>query len=283
MRAPASDIQTAPLMLSPFELALLLGILQGLTAFFPVSSDGHLALAQMLLEVDGGALTLSVLLHAGTLLATLLYFRQRIARVSLDLWHQLRRGRLPAPSAPGWDVLLVLVAAVPTALIGLSLREVVEQWTDEPLATGFGFVITACLLTSTLWCKPGTRLSPSVLGALLLGVAQGLAVAPGVSRSGITIVAALWLGVRAERAFELSMLMSIPAVAAAVLLELLGGDPLSGHPLVLLAGASAAFGMGLLALRLLERVVARGYVAWFALWVLPVALATLALAKAWPS
>jgi undecaprenyl-diphosphatase len=283
MPAPASDIQTAPVMLSPFELALLLGILQGLTAFFPVSSDGHLALAQVLLEVDGAGLTLSVLLHAGTLLATLLYFRQRIARVSLDVWHQLRRGRLPAPSAPGWDVLLVLVAAVPTGLIGLALQDVVTEWTDEPLATGFGFVITACLLTSTLWSKPGTRLSPSVLGALLLGVAQGLAVAPGVSRSGITIVAALWLGVRAERAFELSMLMSIPAIAAAVLLELLGGDPLSGHPLVLLAGASAAFGVGLLALRLLERVVARGYIAWFALWVLPVALATLALAKAWPS
>jgi len=269
-------------MLSPFELALLLGILQGLTEFLPVSSDGHLALAQMLLEVDGGGLTLSALLHTGTLLVTLLYFRRRIARVSLDLWHQLRRGRLPAPSAPGWDALLVLIAAVPTALIGLSLREVVSQWTDEPLATGFGFVITACLLTSTLWSKPGTRLSPGVLGALLIGVAQGLAVAPGVSRSGITIVAALWLGVRAERAFELSMLISIPAVAGAVLLELLGGDPLSGHPLVLFAGAAAAFGAGLLALRVLERVVARGHVAWFALWVLPVALATLALAKAWP-
>ena len=273
-------------MLSPFELALLLGILQGLTEFFPVSSDGHLVLAQMLLEVkvnaDGGGLTLSVLLHAGTLLATVLYFRGRISRVSLDLWHQLRRGRLPAPSAPGWDALLVLVAALPTGLIALSLREVVTQWTDEPLATGFGFVITACLLTSTLWSKPGTRLSPSLLGALLIGVAQGLAVAPGLSRSGITIVAALWLGVRAERAFELSMLMSVPAVAAAVLLELLAGDPLSGHPLVLIAGAAAAFGVGLLALRLLERVVALGHIAWFALWVLPVALATLALAKAWP-
>ncbi len=270
-------------MLSPFEQALLLGILQGLTEFLPISSDGHLALAQMLLEVDGGGLTLSVLLHTGTLLATILYFRERIGRVLVDLVHHLRRRRLPSPTAPGWDAVLVLVATIPTGLIGLGLREVVAEWTAMPLATGFGFVITACLLTSTLWTTPGKALSPSLLGAVLLGVAQGLAVAPGVSRSGLTIVTALWLGVRSERAFEFSMLMSVPAVAAAVLLELLEGDSMAGHWLALAGGALSAFAVGLLALALLRRVVSRGNLAWFALWVLPLALATLALAKAWPS
>jgi undecaprenyl-diphosphatase len=269
-------------MLSPFEHAIILGILQGLTEFLPISSDGHLALAQMLLEVDGGGLTLSVLLHTGTLLATILYFRQRIAMVLLELWQCVRHGRLPAPSSAGWDAVLVLVATVPTGLIGLALRDVVADWTQEPLATGFGFVVTACLLTSTLWAKPGILLSPTLLGALMLGFAQGLAVAPGVSRSGITIVAALWLGIRSERAFEFSMLMSVPAVAAAVLLELLEGDSVEGHALALGAGAVMAFAVGLLALSLLRRVVSRGNLAWFALWVLPVALATLALAKAWP-
>jgi undecaprenyl-diphosphatase len=269
-------------MLSPFEQALFLGILQGLTEFLPISSDGHLALAQMLLEVDGRGLTLSVLLHTGTLLATVLYFRERIGQVLFDLWQQLLRGRLPAPAAPGWDAVLVLVATVPTGLIGLALRDVVARWTEQPLATGFGFVITACLLTSTLWARPGNTLSPTLWGALLLGVAQGLAVAPGVSRSGLTIVTALWLGVRSERAFELSMLMSVPAVAAAVLLELLEGDSMAGHWFALGSGAVAAFAVGLLALALLRRVVSRGHLAWFALWVLPLALATLALAKAWP-
>src|SRR5262245_36416930 len=108
-------------MLSPFEHAIVLGILQGLTEFLPISSDGHLALAQMLLEVDGGGLTLSVLLHTGTLLATLLYFRRRIGQVLLDLWQHLRRGRLPAPVSAGWDGILVLLATVPTGLIGLAL------------------------------------------------------------------------------------------------------------------------------------------------------------------
>jgi undecaprenyl-diphosphatase len=269
-------------MLSPFEQAVFLGVLQGLTEFLPISSDGHLALAQLLLEVDGGGLTLSVLLHVGTLLATLLYFRQRILLVLGDLWHNLRGGRLPAPAAPGWDAVLVLVATVPTGLMGLALRDVVAEWTGAPLATGFGFVVTACLLTSSLWARPGSTLSPPLWGALLLGVAQGFAVAPGISRSGLTIVTALWLGVRSDRAFELSMLMSVPAVSAAVLLELLEGDSMAGHWLSLGSGALAAFAVGLLALALLRRVVSSGNLAWFALWVLPLALATLALAKAWP-
>lgn len=269
-------------MLSPFEQAIILGILQGLTEFLPISSDGHLALAQMLLEVEDGGLTLSVLLHAGTLLATILYFRQRIGKVLLELWQHLRQGRLPAPASPGWDAILVLLATLPTGLIGLLLRDLVGQWTQEPLATGFGFIITACLLTSTLWARPGTLVSPTLVGALVIGFAQGLAVAPGVSRSGITIVTALWLGVRSERAFEFSMLMSVPAVAAAVLLELVDGEAMDGHAIALACGAISAFAVGLGALRLLERVVSRGHLAWFALWVLPVALATLALAKAWP-
>lgn len=269
-------------MLSPFEQAIVLGILQGLAEFLPISSDGHLALAQMLLEVEGGGLTLSVMLHVGTLVATLLYFRQHVAKVLIELWQHLRRGRLPAPSSPGWEVILVLIATVPTGLIGLALRDVVARWTDDPLVTGFGFIATAFLLTSTLWARPGSLVAPTIVGALLLGFVQGLAVVPGLSRSGITIVTALWLGLRSERAFEFSILMSVPAVAAAVLLELLEGEPLGGHMMLAVSGAIIAFGVGLVTLSLLRRVVTRGNLAWFALWVMPLALATLALAKAWP-
>ena len=268
--------------MSPFEQSLILGVVQGLSEFLPISGDGHLALAQLLLEIEGGGLALSVLLHAGTLLAAAVYFRQRLSRVLGDLGQYLRRGRLPAPAAAGWDAVLVLVAALPTGLIGLLLRNAVDGWTEQPLVTGFGFVVTACLLTSTLWTKPGTLTSPSLSGALLLGVAQGLAVAPGVSRSGITIVAALWLGLRAERAFELSILMSMPAVAAAMLLEVLTDAPMLSHALSYGAGIITALGAGYLSLELMRRVMVAGGIAWFALWVLPLALATLALAKAWP-
>ncbi len=268
--------------MSPFEHSLLLGVIQGLTEFLPISSDGHLALAQLLLDVDGGGLTLSVLLHTGTLLATLIYFRERIAKVVVDLFRELRQGSLPKPGSAGWDALVVVVVSVPTGIIGLSLRDVVEGWTKQPLATGLGFIVTALVLISSLWARPGQSSSPSLPAALLIGIAQGLAVAPGVSRSGCTIVAALWLGVRSERAFELSMLMSIPAVTGAVLLELRHLDALNGHALPLITGAVVAFAVGLSALALLRRMVSRGQLAWFALWVLPLALATLALAKALP-
>lgn len=270
-------------MSSPFEEATFLGVLQGLSTFLPISGDGHLALARMLLDSQDSGLTLNVPLHMGTLLATLIYFRARIAEIARELWQQLRLGGLPSRTSAGWDAVIVTVAAAPTALLGLALRDLVAAWAEQPLVTGFGFVLTACFLTSTLWTRSGTLVSPSLAGALLLGVAQGMAVAPGLSRSGLTIVVALWLGLRGERAFELSMLMSVPAVAAALLVELLAGQPLEGPALALALGAVAALAAGLFALPLLRRVVSRSNIAWFALWVLPLALATLALAKAWPS
>jgi undecaprenyl-diphosphatase len=269
--------------MSPLEQALILGVVQGLSEFLPISGDGHLALAQLLLEVEGGGLTLTVLLHLGTLIAATVYFRERLAATLLDLGKQLRRGRLPAPAAAGWDAVLVLIAALPTGIIGLLARDTIASWTEQPLVTGFGFIVTACLLSSALWTKPGTLTSPSLPGALLLGVAQGIAVVPGISRSGITIVAALWLGLRAERAFELSVLMSVPVVAAAILLELVVSTSPTPHALSFAAAVVTSLGFGYLSLGLLRRALGAGNIAWFALWVLPLALATLALARAWPS
>src|SRR5690606_27713059 len=116
------------------------------------------------------------------------------------------------------DALVVVLASMPTAVIGLLLRDRVERWTSSPLVVGLGFAFTGALLISTRWVSPGEREQPSWIGAVAIGVAQGLAVLPGVSRSGSTITLALWLGVRPDRAFELSMLMSLPAVFGAVML-----------------------------------------------------------------
>jgi undecaprenyl-diphosphatase len=270
-------------MLSPFEQAAFLGILHGFTELLPVSSDGHLALARTLLELDPAGLSLNVLLELGTLLAVLAYFRERIVQVTRDLWQELARGQLPRAGTPGRDALLVFVAAVPAGVVGLLLRAALTGSSERPLAIGFGFIASALLLISTLWARPGTLSSPSLAAAALLGVAQGLASAPGLSRSGSVIVAALWLGVRPERAFELSMLMSIPALAAPLILELFASDALTANALPLLVGVSVAFGAGLVSLAILRRTVLNGHLSWFALWLLPLALATLALAKAWPS
>lgn len=283
MIASASDIAYAEsAVLPPVLHAAFLGALQGVTEFLPISSSGHLALAQMLFETDGPELTLSVVLHAGTLLATLVYFRARIAEVLVDLLGALKQGRLPAAGAPGRDAVVVAIASVPTGIMGLALHDTVAEWTRQPLATGFGFIGTALLLVSTLWVRGGNVLSPTPWVALAVGLAQGIAIFPGISRSGATIVVALWLGLRPYRAFELSMLFSLPAIAGALLLELTSAEGLGGRSLPLMVGALVACGVGLTALTLLRRVVSRGHLAWFSLWVLPLALATLALAKAWP-
>jgi undecaprenyl-diphosphatase len=269
-------------MTHPLGQAATLGAIQGLTEFLPVSSDGHLALAQILFGIKESGLTLTVMLHAGTFLATLVVLWRRLGPAVHDGVLALRRPSRFSETPGGRDALVVILASLPTAVIGLFLRDLVEQWTSSPLVVGIGFVVTGTILVTTRWVRPGERDVPSMLGALAMGVAQGIAVLPGVSRSGSTITLALWLGVRPERAFELSMLMSLPAVFGAVLLELPrlieAGEGYGAAAL----GALVAFLVGLVALSVLRRIVMRGHFAWFALWVLPLALATLALARAWP-
>jgi undecaprenyl-diphosphatase len=135
---------------------------------------------------------------------------------------------------------------------------------------------------STLWVPSGKREVPTYVGSVLIGVAQGLAVLPGFSRSGATIASALWLGVRPERAFELSFLMSLPAVFGAIALESRHAMHESFPVLPAVVGASVAFVTGVVALSLLRRVVISGRFALFALWTLPLGIATLAMAAVWP-
>jgi len=263
------------------EVALL-GALQGVSEFLPISSSGHLALAELLFSSPSGGLVLNTLLHVGTLLATLVVLRQRVGLAVSGGARSLVHPSQFRTTAGGRDALVVLVATLPTALIGLGFEHSVARWTTSPLALGLGFVATAAILVSTRWARAGQHEVPTLAGALLIGVVQGLAVVPGVSRSGSTIAMALWLGVRPDRAFELSMLLSVPAVLGAALLEAqhmhLGADPV----FVAVFGAVVAFAFGVVALLVLRRVVVRGHFALFALWVLPVAIATLAMAKAWP-
>lgn len=265
-----------------FGEVVLLGALQGVSEFLPISSSGHLALAEILFNFQAAGLALNVMLHAGTLLATFLVLRQRVGLAVVGGVKALPHPSRFRATAGGRDALVVIVATLPTALIGLGLEHVVERWTRSPLAVGLGFFTTAAILISTRWIRPGQDEVPTIAGAVLIGIVQGLAVVPGVSRSGSTIAMALWLGVRPDRAFELSMLMSLPAVMGAVLVEARHMTAGSDGLWAALVGAIVAFGVGVVALLLLRRVVVRGHFSMFALWVLPLAVATLAMAKAWP-
>jgi len=266
----------------PYDQAAILGAVQGLSEFLPISSDGHLALTQALMGIAHDNLALSVTLHLGTLLATVVFFRQAVTQLLMQIAPVTRAVLGRDKHVMSFDLAVVLVAAVPTAAIGLALRASVESWTRSPWAVALGFFLTAAALSSTARLRRGKRDVPSFKGAVWLGVAQGLAVIPGLSRSGSTIAVALHNGIKPERAFELSMLISLPAVLGALLLEAPQALAHADSWLPLLLGVVVAFGVGLFALRWLRRWVTQGKFALFALWVVPMGLLTLASASAWP-
>lgn len=267
--------------MSPFADATLLGVVRGLTEFLPVSSSGHLALTTLVFGVDPGGALLHVLLRTGTLLATLLViWPLALAAVRDGTLGLARPSRLMTTSG-GRDAVVVILASVPTAVIGFLMRPAVERFSHSPTVLGVGFLMTTLLLISTKWVKAGEAPTLPAWGALLLGTVQGLSVLPGVSRCGVTIAVAMWLGVRKDRAFELSLLVSLP-LAASLFWELPEINADIRRLSTGIVGGAVAFVTGLFALIVLKRAVNQGRFAWFALWVGPIALATLAMAKAWP-
>lgn len=193
--------------------ATALGIVQGLTEFFPVSSSGHLVLAESLLGVDTPGVSFEVFVHLATVAAVVVVYRRRIARVIL------RAGRRD-PEAVGYLGKLVL-GSVPAGVAGLTLAGPVARAFDSPTLVAGNLIVTGAIVYSTRWLVfRGQRPLPTWGGSLVIGVAQALALLPGISRSGATVAAAL--GDRTERtsAAEFSFLLSIPAILGASLLEL---------------------------------------------------------------
>lgn len=243
--------------------ALLLGVVQGVTEFLPVSSSGHLALLQHFMPgISTPFLLFEVVVHLGTLCAIVLVLRRRLAVLSRAALSFLPGVDSAAGSAADrrW-ILLILYASLPTAAIGLLLRGPVEAVLHRPAAVGGALLVTGALLlvSERIGSRSRGPEGLGVLDALLVGAAQGLSVVPGISRSGGTIAAALARGAQGEVAVEFSLLISLPAVSGATLLVVLGGDrPLWTTPLAPLAvGFAAAFVTGVAALRALQWAVAK--------------------------
>ena len=173
-------------------------------------------------------------------------------------------------------VLAVVLASLPTAVLGLLLRDRVESLGRVPLAVGLALLASAAAVLSTRWAR-GDRRVPSVGQALVIGVAQGIAVLPGLSRSGSTIAVAMLLGLTGDASFRFSFLLSLPAVAGAVLLEAKDVTDLGALAGPGIVGALIAFAVGILALIGLREVVGRGQLSLFALYLIPLALLVLAL------
>lgn len=255
---------------------ILLAVVQGLTEFLPVSSSGHLVLLQHLLGSSEGDLFLDVVLHCGTLGSVLVVYRQ-------DVWRLLR---LDAPAR--LYILALAVGTLPAVAVGLLLKDVVEAVFASPVYAGVGLLVTgAVLLTTRL--APGRGDAPDTweprpvpLGkALLVGCAQAVAICPGISRSGSTIAASLWLGLARAEAARFSFLLSVPAIAGALVLHLLDGDlttRASGVGLAL--AAVVAFGVGLVAIRWTTMAVVQKHFWKFSVYVLVLGAVVVALVLA---
>ena len=205
--------------------ALFLGILQGVTEFLPVSSSGHLVLAQELLNQNlTKGITFEIVVHFGSFFSILIYFRKRIGEILKNLFRFLTH---PTDMKSTWqknlDVRMsfyILISMIPAGVIGFTLKDSLEEMFSSPLIVSAMLVVTGFTLFSNKFVQSGQKdVSPS--RAFLVGIGQAFAMIPGISRSGTTITLGNWLGLKRDQIAEFSFLMLLPVIAGAMLLEIL--------------------------------------------------------------
>lgn len=206
--------------------AIILGIVQGLTEFLPVSSSGHLVVFQRLLAIPEHQLLFDIVLHLGTLLAVFLVYRKDIKELILELIYILKdifkgKGLLIRNNTKRKMVLYIIIATIPTGLMGVYLNDIFKNVYRSTLIVGIMLIITGLLLWSTQYLKNYNKnfKTMTVFDAIFVGICQGFAITPGISRSGSTIVGGLFRGLNKETATKFSFLISIPAILGAAVVE----------------------------------------------------------------
>lgn len=253
--------------------AAALGAIQGLTEFLPVSSSGHIAIGELLFGLHDAPLTLSIVLHLGTLIATIILFAGDLKTLILDTLRGLRRPREFAATDSGRTVIQVVLATIPTVVVALLLKDRVESWQHVPWIVGICLIASAGLVSTTRVTGDGVATHLTWKQALVVGLAQGVAVLPGISRSGTTIAVAMMMGMQGKAAFRFSFLLSLPAVAGAVILELSKPGALAELPWTIWLGGGVALVVGLVSLVLLRKLVDQGRFWAFAIYLVPVGAA----------
>ena len=246
--------------------AILLGIIQGLTEFLPVSSSGHLELAKALLgdtSVPEESMLMTVVLHAATAFSTIILFRKEIAQILGGLFRFKN-------NEPFQYSLKIILSMLPAAAAGVLLEAQIDQFFGgQILLVGLMLLVTGGLLFLTDKAK-STAKPLSFKSALIVGIAQAIAILPGISRSGATISTAVLLGIDREKATRFSFLMVVPLILGKMAKDILSGDLASSQtaPSLLIAGFAAAFLSGLLACRWMMALVKRSQLRYFSAYCL---------------
>ena len=257
--------------------ALILGIVQGLTEYLPVSSSGHLAIGAHLFGMSGEEnLTFTVAVHVATVLSTVVILWKEIVWIFADIFKwKWNEGMKYAVN--------ILVSMIPVAIVGLLFKDKVEEiFGSGLLVVGICLLVTAALIAFSYFARPRQRENISPMHAFIIGIAQALAVLPGLSRSGSTIATGLLLGNKKERLAQFSFLMVIPPILGEALLDVkdmaeLGvSQAMAGlSPVALAVGFIAAFVSGCLACQWMVNLVKKGKLIWFAVYCAVVGIATI--------
>ena len=258
--------------------ALILGLVQGLTEFLPVSSSGHLAIGKALLGVEpSGDLVFEVVVHAATVLATIVVFRKQIWKLLCGLFKFKYNDETDY-------IAKLCVSMIPVFVVGMLFKDKVESAFSSMLVVGLALVVTAALLTLSdfLAGRVSAAVKESLNGisfwqAFVVGVGQAFAVIPGLSRSGTTISTGLLCGVKRDKMAQFSFLMVLVPILGETFLDLVGGDMAASSTgtLPLLVGFVAAFVSGLFACKVMIALVRKAQLKWFGLYCALVGLAVL--------
>ncbi len=255
--------------------AIILGLVQGLTEFIPVSSSGHLVLAERLLGMTGENLRFIVAVHLGSLLAVLAVYRVQVGRLLKSIFvGRIRRknGRWQFTNPDTRLLLLLGLATIPAAALGYLTAGWIRELFSRVWVVGISLLVTGTVLFSTRFA-PDRKGGPNFFRALLVGLAQAAAIFPGISRSGMTISAGIHSGIQRTRAADFAFLLSIPIILGAGLYEFrdVAGEGIPRAEIsVMVSGALAAAVSGYLAIRILLRVIRKkqlyffGYYCWLA-------------------
>ena len=246
--------------------ALILGLVQGLTEFLPVSSSGHLVLGQKLLGFSKPPVAFDILVHVGTLTAIFIFFRKELLVDLKNFLSALRSGSLEKIPKIFW---LVVIGTIPAVIVGFSVNSFLEKIFNSTLIVGFSLIFTSLLLASTKFLKKGSKKinELALFDGLIVGLFQSLAILPGISRSGSTVVSGLWREVRREDAFRLSFYLAIPAILGAQILQFKRLiETGSGNNFSYFLGFLSAILVGILSLRILKKIVLSGKLAYFGIY-----------------
>lgn len=255
--------------------SIFLGVIQGITEFLPVSSSGHLAVIKYFLGLKNVPVLFDVMLHVATLLVVVAMFWKRIVAIVVSIWFWVTGRKRKEDGLNLWIVILVIASTVITALFGLFLSGYEEKISKNPLIVASLFFITGLFLITTLFVRGSKGYKDMSMGnAMLIGLAQGIGVLPGISRSGITITTSLAIKIDRETAAEYSFLISIPAIVGAVILKLKDiGELLSVVSVsVLVVGFITTVVVGFLSLFILLKIVKRGKLYLFSFYLIPLAV-----------